>query len=246
MLSKARIKFIKSLQLKKYRKQEQCFTVEGEKSVLEVLGSTLTMKELYATADFIERQKPVVNRFKGTIVTVTEKELASVGEYATNNAALAVVAIPENSRPKPDTQEFILMLDDIRDPGNLGTIIRTADWYGIKNIIASEETADVYNAKVIQASMGSFVRTNVYYTKLTDYLEDNKLPVFGTFLNGEDAHTFNFGTGGIVVIGNEANGISDEVKDFVTQKITIPRYGNAESLNAGIATAVILDNIRRH
>ncbi|MFN8333821.1 MAG: RNA methyltransferase [Cyclobacteriaceae bacterium] len=204
------------------------------------------MKELYATADFIERQKPVVNRFKGTIVTVTEKELASVGEYATNNAALAVVAIPENSRPKPDTQEFILMLDDIRDPGNLGTIIRTADWYGIKNIIASEETADVYNAKVIQASMGSFVRTNVYYTKLTDYLEDNKLPVFGTFLNGEDAHTFNFGTGGIVVIGNEANGISDEVKDFVTQKITIPRYGNAESLNAGIATAVILDNIRRH
>lgn len=245
MLSKARIKFIKSLQLKKYRKQEQCFTVEGEKSVLEVLGSTLTIKELYATADFIERQKPVVNRFKGTIVTVTEKELASVGEYATNNAALAVVAIPENSRPKPDTQEFILMLDDIRDPGNLGTIIRTADWYGIKNIIASEETADVYNAKVIQASMGSFVRTNVYYTKLTDYLANNKLPVFGTFLNGEDAHTFNFGTGGIIVIGNEANGISDEVKDFVTQKITIPRYGNAESLNAGIATAVILDNIRR-
>lgn len=245
MLSKARIKFIKSLQLKKYRKQEQCFTVEGEKSVLEVLGSTLTVKELYATADFIERQKLVVSRSKGTIVTVTEKELASVGEYATNNAALAVVAIPENSRPKPDTQEFILMLDDIRDPGNLGTIIRTADWYGVKNIIASEETADVYNAKVIQASMGSFVRTNVYYTKLTDYLADNKLPVFGTFLNGEDAHTFNFGTGGIIVIGNEANGISDEVKDFVTQKITIPRYGNAESLNAGIATAVILDNIRR-
>lgn len=245
MLSKARIKFIKSLQLKKYRKQEQCFTVEGEKSVLEVLGSALVVKELYATADFIERQKPVVNRFKGTIVTATEKELASVGEYATNNAALAVVAIPENIKPKPGAQEFVLMLDDIRDPGNLGTIIRTADWYGITNIIASEETADVYNAKVIQASMGSFVRTNVYYTKLTDYLADNKLPVFGTFLNGEDAHTFNFGTGGIVVIGNEANGISDEVKDFVTQKITIPRYGNAESLNAGIATAVILDNIRR-
>lgn len=245
MLSKARIKFIKSLQLKKYRKQEQCFTVEGEKSVLEVLTSSLTVKEVYATSEFIERQKSAVSRFKGPVVEVSEKELASVGEYASNNAALAVVSIPENTRPKLTSQEFVLMLDDIRDPGNLGTIIRTADWYGIKNIIASEETADVYNGKVVQASMGSFVRTNVFYTNLVEFLTGNTLPVLGTFLNGADAHSFNYGQGGIIVIGNEANGISDAVASFVTQKITIPRYGQAESLNAGIATAVILDNIRR-
>lgn len=245
MLSKARIKFIKSLQLKKYRKQEQCFTVEGEKSVLEVLNSGLHVQELYATAGFMERNRPALSRFTGIAVQVQESELAAVGEYATNNAALAIVAIPENVRPVAGSEEFVLMLDDIRDPGNLGTIIRTADWYGITNIIASEETADVYNSKVIQSSMGSFTRAKIYYTNLVDFLTDNKLPVIGTFLNGEDAHTFTYGSGGILVIGNEANGISDAVDRFVTQRITIPRYGKAESLNAAIATAIILDNIRR-
>lgn len=245
MLSKARIKFIKSLQLKKYRKQEQCFTVEGEKSVSEVLDSTLHVRELYATSAFIDCQKSALARFKGTIVAVNEKDLALMGEYASNNAALAVVAIPENAIPTISNQEFVLLLDDIRDPGNLGTIIRTADWYGIKTVIASEETADVYNAKVIQASMGSFTRTRVYYTNLPQFLSTNRLPVYGTFLNGADAHAFNFGKGGIVVIGNEANGISEDVERLVTQKITIPRFGQAESLNAAIATAVILDNIRR-
>ncbi|TXH24200.1 MAG: RNA methyltransferase [Cyclobacteriaceae bacterium] len=245
MLSKARIKFIKSLQLKKYRKQEQCFTVEGEKSVLEVLNSSLQVRELYATAGFIGRQKAALTRFKGTVVEVQDKDLASAGEYASNDGALAVVDIPENTVPKMSDQEFVLMLDDIRDPGNLGTIIRTADWYGVKTIIASEETTDVYNAKVIQASMGSFTRTRVYYTNLPQFLSSNRMPVYGTFLNGADAHAFNFGNGGIVVIGNEANGISNDVERFVTQKITIPRFGQAESLNAAIATAVILDNIRR-
>ena len=246
MLSKARIKFIKSLQLKKYRKQEQCFTVLGEKSVLETLKSTLQVRELYATSDFIERQKPMLDRYKGDLIHIKESELASLGEYTTNDAALAIVSIPDNSRFSIGPEEFVIMLDDIRDPGNLGTIIRTADWYGITKIIASEETADVYNSKVIQSSMGSFTRTHIYYTNLVQFLKTNKQPVYGTFLKGENAHSFTYGKGGIVVVGNEANGISEEVGEFVTHKITIPQYGKAESLNAAIATAVILDNIRRH
>lgn len=245
MLSKARIKFIKSLQLKKYRKQEQCFTVQGEKSVLETLRSTLQVRELYATIDFIERQKSTLSLYKGDLIQVKESELASLGEYATNDAALAIVSIPDNTGFNVGPEEFVIMLDDIRDPGNLGTIIRTADWYGITKIIASEETADIYNSKVIQSSMGSFTRTHVFYTNLVEFLKENKAPVYGTFLNGENAHAFNYGKGGIVVVGNEANGISAEVERFITHKITIPQYGKAESLNAAIATAVILDNIRR-
>jgi RNA methyltransferase, TrmH family len=245
MLSKARIKFIKSLQLKKYRKQEQCFTVEGEKSVLEVLNSTLHVRELYATTGFLERQRSAVGRFEGNVIPVAEKELSSLGDYASNNAALAIVSIPENAPPAPRADQFTIMLDDVRDPGNLGTIIRTADWYGITTIIASEETADVYNSKVIQASMGSFIRTRVYYANLMEFLTGNTLPVYGTFLNGENAHTIDYGSGGIVVVGNEANGISKDVEKFITRRVTIPRYGNAESLNAAIATSVILDNIRR-
>lgn len=245
MLSKARIKFIKSLQLKKYRKQEQCFTVLGEKSVLETLRSTLQVRELYATADFIERQKSTLDRYQGDLIRVKESELALLGEYATNDAALAIVSIPDKAVFSVELDEFVIMLDDIRDPGNLGTIIRTADWYGITKIIASEETADVYNSKVIQASMGSFTRIQVLYTNLLEFLKENKLPVYGTFLNGENAHGFKFGKGGIVIVGNEANGISEEVKKFISHKITIPQFGKAESLNAAIATAVILDNIRR-
>lgn len=245
MLSKARIKFIKSLQLKKYRKQEQCFTVQGEKSVLEVINSPFQVRELFATTDFAERNKPALDRFTGTIILVTENELALAGEYSTNDAALAIVEMPGNNSVEIRPNEFALMLDDIRDPGNLGTIIRTADWYGISKIIASEETADVYNSKVIQSSMGSFTRTQIFYTDLSSYLQQNKQPVYGTFLTGDDVHKLTFSSGGIIVIGNEANGISADVEKFVTQRITIPQYGKAESLNAAIATAVVLDNIRR-
>lgn len=245
MLSKARIKFIKSLQLKKYRKQEQCFVVQGEKSVLETLQSGFHIQQLVATPDFIERNRQTMVSFKGEVLIVNGSELAALGEYSSNDAALAIVSIPPNEFQKPVTG-FVLMLDDIRDPGNLGTIIRTADWYGIHTIIASEETADVYNHKVIQSSMGSFTRVQVIYTSLVEYLKLNKLPVYGTFLNGANVHTLSFGNEGIIVIGNEANGISLQVEQFVTDRITIPAFGKAESLNAAIATAVVLDNLRRY
>ena len=245
MLSKARIKFIKSLQLKKYRKQEQCFVVEGRKSVLEVLASDFKIEQLLVTLDFQQQNQRAVQAINTETILIKPTELAGLGEYSTNDAALAVVKMKPNNPPILATNTFNLMLDDIRDPGNLGTIIRTADWYGITNIIASEETADVYNSKVIQSSMGSFIRVNIFYTALTDYLTKNTLTVFGTFLDGDSAHTTNYGSGGIIVVGNEANGISKGVEQFVTRRITVPRFGQAESLNAAIATAVICDNIRR-
>jgi TrmH family RNA methyltransferase len=172
-------------------------------------------------------------------------ELAGLGDYSSNDTALAVVRIKENLKPVIEKDKFVLMLDDLRDPGNFGTIIRTADWFGIQTIVASLETADAYNSKVIVSSMGSFTRVGVYYCDLEEYLSQNKLPVFGTFLKGEDAHTTDFGTGGILVIGNESNGISKGVEKFATRRVTIPRYGGAESLNAAIATAILCDVIRR-
>lgn len=245
MLSKARIKFIKSLQLKKYRNQEQCFVVEGGKSVLEVLSSEFKIEQLLVTQEFHQENYRALKTNSSETIIVEPSELTGLGEYSSNDAALAVVRMAPNNRPTLMKDTFCLMLDDIRDPGNLGTIIRTADWYGITNIIASEETADVYNSKVIQSSMGSFIRVNIFYTDLKQYLISNKLPVFGTFLDGENTHQINFGPGGIIVIGNEANGISKEVERFVTRRVTIPRFGHAESLNAAIATAVICDNIKR-
>jgi TrmH family RNA methyltransferase len=245
MLSKARIKFIKSLQLKKYRKQEQCFVVEGGKSVLEVLMSDFEVLQVLVSSDFNETYTRNLSKTKAEVLVVKPTELSDLGEYSSNDAALAVVMIKPNQALSIKKDEFVLMLDDLRDPGNLGTIIRTADWYGINKIIASEETADIYNGKVIQSSMGSFTRVSFYYTDLESYLEDNTLPVLGAFLDGENVHSLDFGSGGLIVIGNEANGISKEVEQFITRKITIPKFGGAESLNAAIATAVICDNIRR-
>ena len=151
---------------------------------------------------------------------------------------------PNNAISVSD-QEFVLVLDDIRDPGNLGTIIRTADWYGIHKIVASVETADFYNPKVISATMGSFTRVSIFYTDLPQYLSGIKHRIFGAFLNGKNIHEVSFAPGGLVVIGNESRGISATLNSYITDKITIPRYGEAESLNAAIATAIICDNLRR-
>ncbi|MFN7330850.1 MAG: RNA methyltransferase [Bacteroidota bacterium] len=141
--------------------------------------------------------------------------------------------------------EFALLLDDIRDPGNLGTIIRTADWYGVKKIIASEETADFYNPKVVHATMGSFCRVQIFYTSLLQSLSDASQPVYGAFLDGDNVHDIEFSKSGLLVIGNEAQGISKAVEKKVTQRITIPKRGGAESLNASGATAINLDNVFR-
>jgi TrmH family RNA methyltransferase len=246
MLSRTRIKFIKSLQLKKYRKQEQCFVVEGSKSVLEVLQSDFEVLTLLATQAFLDGNRKVMDRYRGEVLMVRASELQALGDFKTNDSALAVVKMPRVSEPVLKSGKFYLVLDDIRDPGNLGTIIRIADWYGISGILASTETADVYNSKVLSASMGSFTRVKVYYTDLVPYLQKVKFPVIGTFLSGENIYQLGKITGGLLVIGNEANGISKEVEALVTRRITIPRIGKAESLNAAVATAIVCDNLVRN
>ena len=242
MLSRATIKFIKSLQVKKYRKQEQCFVIEGAKSVLELLASDFELVKLIATPDFLSRIKIPA---KGEVAEVDESTLETLGEFKTNKTALAIARTKPNYPLEINADEYGLVLDDIRDPGNFGTIIRTADWYGITKIVVSPDTADLYNSKVITSTMGSFTRVRIYYTALDPYLAACNLPVYGAFLEGRDVHEVPFAGGGLVVIGSESHGISDVVGRFITERITIPRYGSAESLNAAIATAVICDNLRR-
>ncbi len=242
MLSKANAKYVKSLQVKKYRKQEQCFVVEGAKSVQELLRSDLDVLKVFATPRLISE---LGTNIKAAVIEVTESQLSALGEFQTNNTCLAVARMRENVFPTIGPSEFALVLDNIRDPGNLGTIIRIADWYGITKMIASTETADFYSPKVISATMGSFTRVRAFYTDLVDFLKRWDGTVFGAFLDGKSVHDADFGTGGLIVIGNESHGISAELLPFVTDKITIPRFGGAESLNAAVATAVICDNIRR-
>jgi TrmH family RNA methyltransferase len=244
MVSKAKIKFIKSLQVKKYRKQEQSFVVEGAKSVSELLTSDFEVLWLAGTENFLEaNERQFLNR-KMEVIATSENELQQLGSFQTNDGALAIAKIKSNEAPILKN-EFCLVLDDLRDPGNVGTIIRTADWYGIKNIIASEETADFYNPKTISATMGSFCRINFFYAELPEFLSLNPVPIYGAFMNGVDVHQIDFEQSGLIVIGNESNGISDKVAKFVNHRITIPRIGKAESLNAAIATGIILDNVYR-
>jgi TrmH family RNA methyltransferase len=245
MLSKARIKYIKSLQIKKYRKQEQRFVVEGEKSVTELLQSDFEVDVLLATDAFLQRYAALCSHFAGELVAVRPQDLAMLGELKTNHFALAIARMKPNTPLEWSATSWLLALDDIRDPGNLGTIIRIADWYGLQGIVASPDTTDLYNHKVIQATMGSFTRIKVWYTALPEFLSTCHVPVLGAFLQGENIHQITAPRGGVLVIGNESGGISPPVAQCIAHRITIPRRGRAESLNAAVATAVLLDNLLR-
>lgn len=246
MISKSIAQFVRSLHQKKYRQQERCFLVEGAKSVQEVLSSTFAVDLLLATDSFYHENAALTHHQPCRTETATADELTRLGTLESNNAALAVVRMRANVPLLRAENAWALVLDDIRDPGNLGTILRIADWYGIDTILCSETTADVYNPKVISASKGSFTRVNWWYGELASILDKADAPVYGTFLDGKDVHQSSFNaSGGYLVMGNEANGIGPVVTPFITDRLTIPRYGEAESLNVGIATAVLLDNIRR-
>lgn len=245
MISKTKARLIKSLQVRKYRQEEQCFLVQGAKAVGETLSSSYDILLVAGTDTFLGQAEGALKGKQAEVIQATEEELAAVGSLESNNGAIAVVRMKPKSAPKAPVQGFCLVLDDIRDPGNLGTIIRTADWYGIKNIVASQETTDFYNPKVINATMGSFLRINFSYVSLTEFLSQSKAPVYGAFLKGENVHDIKFPQDGLIVIGNESRGISPEVEKWVKFPITIPRFGQAESLNASTATAIILDNLRR-
>lgn len=238
MLSKSQIKLITSLKQKKYRQQYGFFVVEGVKTIKELLQSNLVLHALYTTETFNSNAKDEV--------LISEKELKRISFLTTPNKALAIFKIPQ---PKPiEVNGIMVALDAVRDPGNLGTIIRLCDWFGIKELICSNETVDCFNPKVVQATMGSITRVNITYVNLIHFLKDTKLPVYGAFMEGDNVYNTQLPENGILVMGNEANGISKEVEAIVTNKISIPRFGalqETESLNVATATAILLSEFRR-
>jgi RNA methyltransferase, TrmH family len=245
MITRSQIKLIKSLQIKKFRQKEGLFIVEGAKSLQELLLSDFNIKKLYLTHQFINQYEKSLKRFQSIIETVTEKELEEAGSFTSNNAGIAMVEIKPNSPFGFGEREYILALDSVNDPGNLGTIIRVADWYGISKIVCSENTVDFYNSKVITATMGSFTRVRLFYTSLPDFIKKARVKVIGAELEGKNIYQFSFPDSGLIVLGSEANGLTPDVKKLITDHISIPRYGNAESLNVGVAAAVFCDNLRR-
>lgn len=246
MLSKRKLKYFKSLHIKKYRLQHGNFLVEGAKGVVEALKSTLEIEHLALTPYFREEleQKEGL-QLRGELESVTEQELVAAGTFMSNNAGLAVLKIPERQALPTLTSGLTLVLDEVRDPGNLGTIIRIADWYGIEHVICSLGTADIYNPKVINATMGSFARVKVFYTDLQAFLQAKELPVYGALLGGESIYSLDLRQDAMLLMGNESKGISDDLLPFVDHQVKIPSRGGAESLNVAIATAVALDNFFR-
>ena len=245
MLSKNTVKFIKSLQQKKFRKQEHAFFVEGSKNVTELLNSDFKVSHLLYTAKFAENHPQIIHNGTMAAYEVDQKTLQALGSFVTNDSALAVAEMKDNRSFVLESNELAIALDDVRDPGNLGTIIRIADWYGINKLVLSEESADFYNPKVLNASMGSFTRVDFFYTDLEAFLKKADLPVYGAFLEGENIHLSALKPEGVILMGNESKGISDKLSSLVTHKLTIPAFGQAESLNVAVATAVICDNFRR-
>ena len=240
MVSKNQIKLISSLHQKKHRQTHQLFIAEGIKGIQELLDAHFELEHLYTTQTDFET---VAGNLK---TLVTDADLKKMSALASPNTCLAVFKIPEVKAI--NSSGFIVALDDIRDPGNLGTILRLCDWFGIQQLICSKETVDVYNPKVVQATMGSIARVNVTYVDLYDFIAKSKLAVFGTFMNGENIYTTNLQQEGIIVMGNEANGISSDLEKIIKNRLTIPRFGTlqkTESLNVATATAIVLSEFRR-
>ncbi len=242
MVSKNQKKLIKSLYQKKYRKQHGLFVAEGKKVIQELLDAKLKLHSLFTIDDcFFDVSETV--RYK-----ITEDELKQISFLTTPQLALAIFYIPESK--KINTKGLILALDDIRDPGNLGTIIRLCDWFGVQELVCSLQTVDCYNPKVIQATMGSITRVHISFLDLTKFFKDQVSDTFimGTFMNGENIYTQQLPEKGIIVMGNEANGISATIENFVNQRIAIPQFGKiheTESLNVATATAIILSEFKR-
>lgn len=240
MLTKATAKLIQSLKDKRHRQESGLFVIEGAKIVAELPASKITVKSLFATRNWLVANERLFSGVEK--VEVTEQQLKQISFLQTPQQVLALAHIPQQEFSVNQLKgHFSIVLDTLQDPGNLGTIIRIADWYGIKHIVCSTESADVYNPKVIQATMGSFLRVNIVYTSLETFLLKNKLPVYGAVMNGENLYATSFPKQGLLLIGNEGSGIGAELMPYISHPITIPKQGGAESLNAGIATAIICD-----
>lgn len=247
MLNKATVKYIQSLQHKKFREADRVFVAEGHKVVTELLQDRhFVCRNIYALDSWIAQLDPVLlTEYQPIMVTVSEIELEKLAAYTTANQVVAVF----EQRPRTDfslKDGWVLMLDDIQDPGNFGTIIRTADWFGVPQVICSPHTVDQYNPKVVQSTMASLGRVDIHYTGLTDYLQTiTDRPVLAATLSGKPIDSFPTTSSGILIIGNESKGISNECLERATDFIRIPRIGKAESLNAAVATGVLLHVLTR-
>jgi RNA methyltransferase, TrmH family len=254
LLSNNQVKHIQSLKQKKFREIHRQFLAEGSKLVLAILESPCKIIAVYALADWLKRNEKNLLSKKISFTEISEVEMERITALSSPSQVLAIAEIPETPiLPVPAFHNLVLLLDDIKDPGNLGTIIRIADWFGIESIICSENTVDLYNPKVIQATMGSVARVSVHYLNLPEYLSslDPAIKIYGTFPEGENIYSIQLDPDGIILIGSESFGISPEVALKVTNRISIPYYSNdagrdhAESLNASIATAIICSEFRR-
>lgn len=240
MISKNQIKYVHQLELKKFRKQEGLYIAEGHKVVGDLLKAGFVPKHIFATKEWLSQ-----NHFANTI-EVSNEELTRLSLLQHPQQVLALFPIPKNTLSSRDLfqeNQLFLFLDNIQDPGNLGTIIRIADWFGIDTIFCSEGTVDAWNPKVIQATMGSIARVNMIYTDSTEFFNSlpSDYPIYGTFLDGQNIYAQQLSQHGVIVMGNEGNGISDTVRAHVTHKLLIPDFHNgntADSLNVAIATAI--------
>ena len=247
MLSKTHTKYIQSLLHKKQRDELGLFVAEGPKVVTDLLESRkFVCKEIFALQEWLTENERSISILKDVSITeVKDFELQKISALSTAHNVLAVFEKRKQSFNIETTGKITLALDTIQDPGNLGTIIRIADWFAVTDIVCSVGCADMYNAKVVQSTMGSLGRVNLIYTNLVDWLKQNKkLKIYSASLEGNDINTIGKLTEGIIIIGNEAHGVSDEVMNLVNEKITIPRIGEAESLNAAVATGIILSHVK--
>ncbi len=250
MPSKPQMKLIRSLHLKKYRNEYNLFVAEGSTNVLDLLKSPFNLQWLFARESWVEKFEGRLHEID--VQTVSEKEMEKMSHLKNASEVLAVFKLPELPEFNPGgIDDYVLALDDIKDPGNMGTIIRTADWFGIDTIICTRETVDAYNPKVIQASMGSLARVRVHYLDLESVLSEmpTDIDVYGAFLHGDPVSTVEKRGRGILLIGSEAHGISKDYLSLITHKITIPSFAKgitgAESLNAAIATSILCYEFRR-
>jgi TrmH family RNA methyltransferase len=245
MLSKSQISFIKSLHQKKYRKEHGLFIVEGIKSIKEFIQSSYQIHTIFYNSEqynLLPKLPANINLFE-----VKNAELDKISTLQTPQGFLALVHIPKNKELdlKELKNQFTLVLDGVQDPGNMGTIIRTADWFGFKNIICSADCVEVFNPKTVQATMGSLSRVNIYEADLQALLTANTIPVFGALLDGESIYKTQWGAEGLIILGNEGKGISPEVIKKINKPVTIPRIGEAESLNVAVSAAIFCAELVR-
>jgi len=253
MISKAKFNFIKALHQKKSRQKEGLFLVEGAKMINELLTSDFEIVQMLLTAETVENYSSRnSNVFKNLVIDIIdEDQLSKISSLQNVSAGIAIVKIKQqklNTLQIADLakENLILLLDHIQDPGNLGTIIRIADWFGIKNIVCSTDTVDFYNSKTIQSTMGSIFRVEVSYADLEDLLETSprSIPVFGALLDGKSIYGHPLSKNGFIVLGNESRGINSLLLPYISYKIKIPSFGNAESLNVGIAAGIICSEFK--